>query len=335
MRHFKKAILVSLVFIIIAAVISATSISVYFNDVSDRKIRSELAGELDYLIIGASHGLRAFVPSIIDDNLNCSSYNLSGALMTFKGREAILNEELQRNHVKNVIFEISYNALTRPLNEIEGDLHVVPRLNSAKGRVAYFLSNIDVFHWDLPYSYYFTNGTFSLLKKILRPSAQDTQDSNKGYAPLNATDLTLNKSEIQEKYNSNTNETTINKENIVVLEKMIDSCRKAGANVIFVVTPVSDSCIWESSNWDVFYSNLKELSAEYNVKLYDFNLLKARYQLFNDKISFYDNYHLSNDGAKLFSQSYCNIVKMSDKQAIDSLFYSSYSEMKEDSPYNQ
>ena len=335
MKHFKKAILVTVVFVLITAVISTVSITAYFNNESDRQVREEFSGELDYLVVGASHGLRAFVPGVMDENLGCSSYNLSGALMTFNGREALLYEELERSEIKTVVFEISYNALTRPISEIEGDLHVVPRLAEAKDRAAYFFNNIDGFHWDLPYSYYFTNGTLSLLKSIRGSAPKSAAQSKKGYSPLNAVDLTLSESEAKEIHNSISNETEINKENLEVLERMLAALEKEGAEVIFAVTPVSNACIWEADNWDTFYSDLKDLSRDYNVKMYDFNLLKNRYELFNDKTSFFDNYHLSDEGAKTFSQEYCKVIKEAENKSVDSLFYESYAEMKNDSPYNK
>ena len=333
MKHFKKALLVTLSFIVIVAVISTVSITAYFNNENDRGVRQNLAGELNYLVVGASHGLRAFVPSVMDGELGCSSYNFSGALMTFNGREALLNEELSRNDVKTVVFEISYNALTRPISEIEGDLHVVPRLITAKDRAAYFFNNIDGFSWDLPYSYYFTNGTLSILENLRGSKA--LKQSKKGYSPLKAVDLTLDDAEIPEIHNSVSNETEINEENLVVLERMLSACEKEGAEVIFAVTPVSNACIWEADNWDVFYKDLKALSEKYNVKAYDFNLLKNRYELFNDKTSFFDNYHLSDEGAKTFSQEYCKIIKEAESASVDSLFYESYAEMKKDSPYSK
>lgn len=301
---------------------------------NDRNARDDLAGSLDYLFVGASHGLRAFIPSVIDEELNCNSYNLSGALMTFNGREAILNEELQRNDIKTVVIEISFDAFVRTSDEVEGNLYTVPRLAPASKRITYFIKNIDVFHYDLPYYYYFKDGMFALINNIRTNNLSNDQNNNKGYEAIESNDITLSDNAVLETLNSYSIDTTFRQNNIASFDRMVDSCRDNNTKVIVVVTPISDSRIWEVDNWNDFYLTLKDFCEERNIEVYDFNLLKNRYELFNDSVSYYDDIHLSDEGAHVFSREFSIIMNMvNNHQDVSSLFYSSYSQMKADSPY--
>ena len=71
-------------------------------------------------------------------------------------------------------------------------------------------------------------------------------------------------------------------------------------------------------------------------EMYDMNLAKDRYSLYHDDISFYDETHMSMAGAKAFTKALCDIVNKSRTgEDISPLFYKSYNEMKQDSPYMQ
>ena len=336
MRHFKKAILVSIAFIILVSVPSIICLRSCFQQSEDRIARDAFAGDLDYLIIGASQGMCAFKSALIDENLGCSSYNLCSNMLTFDGRAALLTEEIQRNNIKTVVIEISYNAFSRSSDSLEGDLYLVPRLLNDKERASYFFKHIDFFHWDLPFSNYVRIGASLFMRSVLKKQHQTpVTNSLKGFSPAQASDLTLSTDEIDELHDTEALDTSINQESVEALERMIDLIRSNGADVIFAVTPLSDAMIWRVENWSDFQSALESLRTKYHVDTYDFNLLKKRYELFHDKASFKDDYHLSKEGAEVFTLEYCRIMKMVETgQSVEDLFYRSYAEMKSDSPYN-
>ena len=157
MQHFKKALLVTSAFILVIALLTFPFVwsTWHNNDYTDREERNSLAGELDYLIVGASQGLRSLKPSIIDEALGCNSYNLSGILTTFNGREALLYEELARNDIKTVVIEISRDTMGRTTKALEGDMFTLPRLSSFDRSLDFLIKNVDVSQWDYVYYHYF------------------------------------------------------------------------------------------------------------------------------------------------------------------------------------
>ena len=123
-------------------------------------------------------------------------------------------------------------------------------------------------------------------------------------------------------------------ENVQKLEQMIQICKDMQVTCSIVVVPLSDAYLYASEGWDDFYEYMKAFSQEHNCELYDFNLLRNRYEIFSDTSSFYDISHMSNQGATAFSKVYADIMKrVMHGEAIDALFYSSYQEMLLDSPY--
>ena len=122
MKNFKKACKTTVLFLLILVILSASVMGLFFQSESyfyqDYRERDELAGTLDTLILGSSHGLRAFVPEIMDKKLGVNSYNLAGSLMTMQGKYEMLRTEADRNPVKTVILEMAASSLTRNRSRI-------------------------------------------------------------------------------------------------------------------------------------------------------------------------------------------------------------------------
>ena len=85
MHSFRKVILSLVCFACAFGAISAIVIVPYTNSEAfyyeDRHLRKQLAGETDYITIGASHCLAGFVSETLDMELGCNSYNLSASMM--------------------------------------------------------------------------------------------------------------------------------------------------------------------------------------------------------------------------------------------------------------
>ncbi len=356
MRDSKKAILVSVITVLIVAIASVVLIEPYYITETfatcDRPYRDSVEGELDYLIIGSSHALTGFYMPIIDEELSCNSLNLSGGVMPWRAREEILKKEVNRNPVKTVVIEIAYNAVDRDIYDAEGNAYLLPRLDSAKSRITYLLKNETLDNYGTIYSHSLRNGLHvavhmayltyknigtspKKLYNILIDGCKDVDFSKKTNGIRGkGEDLTLSYDEIKESYNSNKISFKDATDNFEQIDKMVNICRENNAEVIFVVTPIADRVIWKYDNWDAFYDVTKDLGEKYSSKVYDFNLLKDRYALFSDSKSFSDDHHMCEEGAKAFTEEYCKIMnKINAGEDVSNLFYSSYEEMKADSPY--
>ena len=123
-------------------------------------------------------------------------------------------------------------------------------------------------------------------------------------------------------------------DNIEYLIKTIELCKQNDVRVIVAVIPISDAEIWKYSNLDEFLIKLEKLCSENDCPVFDFNLIYNRYDIFDDHTSFTNTTHMSEEGAAAFSKAFCDLIKMVDSnEDISNMFYSSYADLKNESPY--
>ena len=98
MRNFSKIITHSLLLVTFVFILLVASMAPYFYGETyyyqDYRVRKSLSGTLDTLIIGSSHALRSVKPTILNEELNIKSYNLSSPLMSMYGRYVLLKKEI-------------------------------------------------------------------------------------------------------------------------------------------------------------------------------------------------------------------------------------------------
>ena len=338
MQDFKKALVASVSLLLCAVLFCLVIIepSMHSEQYSyyDSKARSAMSGNINYIFNGASHLQTGVNVSIIDKKLNCNSYNLSGSAISWCGRVALLKEEIDRNPVETVVIELSYNTFSR-YDKIEGDLRVIPRLNTIAKRVQFLFENTNPSSFNTILGYLLSDGKKWWKDTLLGNSNDMEMDyENKGYVYTEPEDLTVQSKDVCEKYNSSSLSLDFKNDNIDDFNEMVRLCKDRNIDIKFIIIPVSDNMIWEFDNWDEFYDKMVSIVENVDGELYDFNLLKSRYVLFNDKESFRDTQHMSKSGAVTFSETYCEIMKKIDSgEDVSNMFYSTYSEMKSDSPY--
>lgn len=354
MRDSKKAVFSILAFVLAFILIAVIILEPYVNSelyyYNDRHRRNALAGSVDYEIIGASHSLTAFIPAILDDKLNCNSYNLSGSLMTWKCRSALVCEELDRNPVNTLVLEVSYNAMVLPEKETESNIYTYPRISSPINRIKFLIDNqslseIDLLFADmlnsgiivwegLLYKIYKSKGS-GLLDIISTPYKRDLNYENKGFFGRRHADVALAEDEVSDRFATERLNTDFTDYNIAEMEKIIKICKEKDIKVILTIVPISDSFIWRHTGWDDFQTKINELGKDSGCPFYDFNLIKDRYELFSDETSFSDETHLCENGAEIFSNLFCDVILKAESSDVTDLFYPNYSEMISDSPYMQ
>lgn len=339
MQTFKKVAAVSVVFILLLAMLTAVIVEPFKHSESgyymDAKLRESLAGQIDYIVIGASHGLAAFVPQIIDERLDCFSYNLSGSLMPMYNRVYMLNKELNRNPIDTVVLEVSYDALTRPQNTEygDGDSVTLLRLDSFWERLSYMLKYISVDDWLNIYCRDMTS-SLSFWKSALRHDVSSVDYEAKGFHATNAMDTSLPESEILSSYNERDAIGDFRDENILQFEALIQTAIDHGCRVFVVSTPIADSFIWKSDDWNDYINKVNSICAEHGISFYDFSLLKTKGETINDTESFYDVAHMSEVGAYAFTAAFCDCMEaLNEGTDISDWFYSDYDEAKQHSPY--
>lgn len=339
MYNFKKAIKATLAFVL-CFIISSTIIIFPCmqngSDYNDSAARQELRGNIDYIFNGASHAYGAFYPAIIDEELGVCSWNLSSSSASLQGRKTILEKELQRNLVDTVVIDVSFDTLSRCQSEehATGEPMIICKLDNNVERMRYFFENVSF--WNSDYenvlSVFMRYGLKAWKSKMLGEFGQ--VQSNKGFMPAESIDLKLSEAEIVSQYNSAKRVLPFREENVEILKSTITMCQQYGARVIIAVVPISDVSIWKKENLDDFWRDLSTICEESDCLLYDFNLIKTRYETYSDVYSFADETHMSEDGAITFSKNFADIIqRLNAGEDVRHLFYASYDEMKQNSPY--
>lgn len=325
-----------LIMAIIFGVLCYPSLCTERDYFQDAKCRESLKGTIDCIAIGSSHMLAAFDPRVFDERMDTNSYNLSSAMLPFSARKILLEKELSRNPVDTVIFEVSYNALTRNSADEygEGEAIVLQKLGFYE-RFEYFFTEIPVNQW-LNVSYRLMSGSINEWKQIFKGWTTHVDYSKKGYRDLTAQSQVLSADKVNSLKDCGKLSVDMNDGDLQTFDEILKLCKEHATEVIIVVVPVSDATIWQYDNWDEWYDWLKEYSGQNQCRLFDFNLLHSRYQLWNDEESFYDQTHLAGNSAILFTQELATVLSSDEGQnSAQSLFYNNYEEMKKDSPYHK
>ena len=339
MRNFKRVMLSAVTFLLVVALFSGVLILPWMyggiKSGNDRTVRSKLAGSIDCLVSGASHGVTGFDTSVIDEGLACNSYNLSGNMMTMSARYVLLKKELERTPVKTVILECSYNTFTRDEDAeyAQGDASVMPRLDTFAERVSYTGKYVQFKDWIYLYNDQLRNGMRYWLNTLI--GEDDSKDvKHKGYRPKPVVDVTLPEEEILSRYCEKTVDIPYQAASQELFTEIVKLCREKGCRVIVAVLPVSDNYIWRHSGWDESFAWVRGFCKENQLEYYDFNLIRTRTELFSDSTSFYDNSHLNSQGAEQLSSLFTDVVALHDEGKDTSLlFFADYSEMIATLPY--
>lgn len=341
MKNFKKAIKTTVLFLIFAALISTLIMEFFFRSETyyyqDYRERDAMAGSIDYVVLGSSHGLRAFRPEILDEQLGVNSYNLCGSLMTMQGKYQILTMEIDRNPIKTVVLEMASSSMTRnrETEGPEGDIYLLGRFSSFAPRMKYFFQSILPKEYSKTYYVFLKRGITCLYKLRTGSLTKNNTKAYKGFAPFirDYKDITIN---YKKKFNSQSLNTQLYDWNEIYLNKITDLCKERNIRLILVTTPLSKTTVCRFDNFDVSREYYEKYAKEHDLEFYDFNLLKERNDLFSDLTSFHDRYHLGNTGSQVFTDYYCTLMKKVDAgEDISDHFYGSYKEVDENEFYSK
>ena len=151
-------------------------------------------------------------PTVLNENLKVNSYNLSSPLMSMYGRYVLLKKEIERNQIKTVYFEISYNALTLDKKTLgfEGDIYELGRFDNIIERVNFFKN---AFSYD-EYKKVLSDIVLRSGNSLLRHD-NIVQYETYGYLPLQSNNLQLSL-EKKKEMNLLSNKNNLKLENILI-----------------------------------------------------------------------------------------------------------------------
>lgn len=339
MHSFKRMVMTGVSVLLLVVLLSAVFFQGFFHSqlyfYQDSKVLDDLAGNLDTLVTGSSNALMAFDTGVLDEDLDCSSYNLSGTLMTLRAKKFLLEHEIARNPIQTVVLDVSYETLSRneSAERAEGDAKSITRLSSAKDRFAFIKECIRFEDYLSLYAQLFSSSVDYWVNWIYGNPTCTVEPEMKGFKGYGATDVTLSSSDAPELYNSNAVNTNYFQENVETMTSIIEMCQAKGIQVILVTVPRSDAELWKFDGLDQYYSYMTAFAEENDCAFYDMNLVKNRYELLDDRTSYHDENHLSAEGAAAFTEAFCDIVKKAETEDVSDCFYGSYEEMRAESPY--
>ena len=336
MHNFKRAIKTSLLFVLFIALFSVGIMAFYFEGENyfyqTAKERASLAGEIDYLIVGASHATRGFNPKIIDEILDVDSYNASSMSITSYGRYYMLKKEMARNPVKTVVMEVSFETIRddRDENGLEGELYMLGQLDSPWERISYWFSALKPSEYGSAYLFFRDNGLdcFKRFRKGEYKTIQNSPYFYKGYKAYECDEPEFSGADIdytEVYHNRKSGVSGPNDYNIEYLDKMVELCRENDIDLILITVPVSDYRIAKYTDIENIRQWYADYADENGIDFYDFNLLKNRSELFDDNKDFQDNQHLYNTGADTFSKEFATLMKeRAEGKDISSYFFETY-----------
>lgn len=339
--NVKKVLLSVFLFLCILAVVLTSSFYLYYHTemmyYRDGDLRKSLAGTIDCLVVGASFAMSGIEPKTLDEAMRVHSYNLSGMLVPMYARTMLAEKELARNPVKTVLIEVAFDAMLKNSadDHNQGDEPVIARLDSLSERIQYMRENltpqecVNVFSRAL-------NRCLQCWYNLAVGSGGVDYEA-RGFVPVDPIDLTIPEDDVAAYYHAQT--FTLDgyrEENIEQLKELVAVCRKYGAEPVIINLVNSDHDNWETDQLALYHDWIAAFAQEQGCRFYDFNLIKARYDLFNDADCFCDINHLSTDSARVFSRLMGEVLLRAEEGIdVSDEFYESFDAMMEDSPYTK
>ena len=109
------------------------------------------------------------------------------------------------------------------------------------------------------------------------------------------------------------------------IRKTIELCQRENINVKLFISPTYDLELISTENYDSYLSALKDIAREYNVELYDFNLIKNEWLDIKDGEFFMDVGHLNGEGAEIYTPVLWSVLS-NQWRDNEGKFFSSYKE---------
>ena len=324
MNEKLKAVLAVCGFLVAAALVSLIVFWPY------QKVWSS-ENEYDTLFLGASRTYKGIEPLIIDRELNCNSYLLASDSCSLEDRYYLLESALEQKSLKRVIIEISFDAFAdywednyvyevEPMSKLEG---IGRKIRFSYGRFDFWQDEYDNVYPALM--------SYGVERWICNMQGKAEE---KGFVRSETASQVTPDDRIAADYNADRINTNYVEEKISWAEKTIELALENNLEVILINTPDTETKLWRFTGWEVYQECLEGIAEKYGVEFYDFNLYIGREDILNDDLHFFDENHLSGDGADVFTNVLVQVIRDRDSgKSVDDMFYASYEEAKENLTY--
>lgn len=331
MHSFKLALVKVIGFILVFTLACTPSLIYYYKYGSENNnYKPELYeqnGKIDFLFCGASQSVWGFVPEVMDDLCDVNSFNISSGLLSWEGRYTIIKEVVENNPVKTLVMDLSYNSFARSndTDSIEGTILLSEHL-SFKSRVNFTMKSLSIDDTAVYIGYVLRTGSYGLVKSIFSKEQRKPEFAGKGYWSDKDPVSFVGKVYWQEGTYPEYKQYDCDSESVTYLGKIMEYCEQKGITVYLVTTPYPTRVISWSDRNGVLDVN-KEIAQTYGCTLYDLNLYKDKDKFFNDETSYYDEEHLSTEGAVSCTKLLARLISENNEGIAGSNdFYHNYNE---------
>ena len=315
MQTFKQIIRTIILPVLVFIVLSTAVFEIFFHSelhaYQDIRERAAFAGSIDTLIDGASYSKRALIPEGMDPILGTSTYNLSASELTMQGRYQLLEEELIRNPVKTVYLELSLHTLSKePRTEtLEGDLYVIPRLDSPAKRLSYAFSAFSPKKYGWLYRQLLIRSMDDVKSFFMGEYTTVNRWQMRGYVPFDkGEEYRKIKRTPRAVYHTKLVDEIRYEENLEYLDRIASLCQNHHAELILVSMPMSEHSIAKYVNLQEIHDFYQEYAAQNDLTYIDFNLWKDKTVYLQDQ-DYQNATHLGNTQAPVFTEQFSRIMK--------------------------
>ena len=288
------------------------------------------AQNIDLVFFGSSSSDRFYNPEIFNDGFSQNAYNMGGALQKINDSYYLLLEFLKYHTPETVVFELQPNFLrfdesNRMYSEIQFN-----SLRNSGLKAEYFLNCLTLNHLSgVAFGSKTTVTAPGIVKQMLnaaksllgRPYEPDippeTIDEN-GFTIIHQgfTGGNIGRLPRPDYYDNDVQEYAL-----TYLEKIAELCESQGIDLILVSSPQAEAGLLSEAELYLETSAVVSDFAEtHGLDYYNFNLLKK--SVFDKKTEYYyDQIHMNNSGANIFSKVVCDLLKERRAGTLDEQHY--------------
>ena len=118
------------------------------------------------------------------------------------------------------------------------------------------------------------------------------------------------------------------------IRKTIEFCEENNIDVTMFISPIFDTQLLSTGNYDNYVSEIRSIANEYNVDFYDFNLIKSDYLDIKEGKYYVDIGHLNAAGASIFTSMLWEILSGTASENAG-MFFDTYAEKLQEGPLVQ
>lgn len=289
------------------------------------------------LVIGASQAESGIDVSILKQKTGKKSYMMAAGGAPLYGRYAWLESALKKNNIDTVVLDLAYDIMPQDQTvkawSREYQYPVISKLGSYIDKLRYCTRVLDFSEdeYDKAYMEDLQYGIYAW-EKIFSGEGERFYETS-GMKPQTASDQRISEEEAAATYNTIAIDPSFREDNVYWIERMISICQEHQIRMILINTPMSEKLVWQKSGLNDYHVGMQKIADQYGCEYYDFNLYKNRQSYLTDADSFYDENHLSESGAEMFSMILGEMIVLGEHQDVSEMFYNDYDEARTYSVY--